>query len=316
MGYWVMRAQALRRLKFSDLRLLKAVIDSGSMARAARQLNISQPAVSKAIIALERTVGVPLVDRTPRGVAPTNYGEVLLKGAAAVFDDLSQSLNQIQFLSDPTVGDLRFGTIEHLIAGFVPAVIARLSQSYPRLNYYVEEISLSQVQYRELRERNVEFVVTRLQEDPPDPDINVEVLFDDPIFVAAGRNSPWAKRRRIRLSEIVNEPWSHPPYGGTMIGPVIIEAFRREGLEPPQSVSCFNMQMHMALMATGRYLAILPSSLLRFGLDHRSIKRLPIVLSRRPAPVGIISLKNRTMNPIAKLFIECSRQIVKETPPL
>jgi len=310
-----MSAQVLRRLKLNDLKLLRAIIDSGSMAKAARQLNISQPAVSKAIIALERTIGVPLVDRTPRGITPTSYGEVLLRGAAAAFDDLNQCLNQIQFLSDPTVGDLRLGTSEHLTAGFLPAVIARLSRSYPRLNFYVEEMSLAQVQYRELRERNVEFVVTRLKQGPPEPDMNVEVLFDDPIFVAAGSNSPWAKRKRIRLSEIANEPWSHPPYT-TMIGPIIIEAFRRQGVEPPQSVSCFNMQMHKALMATGRYLAILPSSLVRFGPERWSIKRLPIELSRGPAPIAVISLKNRMINPIAQLFLKCAREIVKETPPL
>ena len=112
----VMRGRILQRLKLSDLRLLRAVVDFGGMAKAASHLNISQPAVSKAITALERTLGFRVVDRTPRGIVPTVYGEVLLKGAVAVFDDLSQSLNQIEYLADPSVGELRFGAIEHLIA--------------------------------------------------------------------------------------------------------------------------------------------------------------------------------------------------------
>lgn len=167
----------------------------------------------------------------------------------------------------------------------MPAVISRLSKSYPRLNFHVDELSVRALQYRALRERNVEFVVTRLPQ-VPDPDVNIEVLFDDPIFVAVGANSPWARRRRIQLAELIDEPWTHPPYTA-IVGPVLIEAFRAQGLEPPQGVSCLNMQMHKALLATGRYVAALPSSLLRFSPEQLSLKRLPIELPQVSAPVGI-----------------------------
>jgi DNA-binding transcriptional LysR family regulator len=269
--------------------------------------------VSKTIAALERTVGFRLVDRTPQGIVPTAYGKVLLTGAVAVFDELRQSLNQIEYLTDSSVGELRFGAIEHLIASFVPAVIDRVSRSYPGINFHVEELSIARVQYRELRERNVEFVITRLPQRLSEPDMEVEPLFNDPIFAGVGINSPWTKQRRIRLSELINEPWSHAPYDG-MVGPLIVNAFRAQGLEPPKGVACFNMQMHKALLATGRYVAILPTSLLRFGTEQRTIKRLPIVLSKEPAPVGIITLRNRTIHPLAKLFIDVARDLIKETP--
>lgn len=117
------------------------------------------------------------------------YGEVLLNGAAAVFDDLKQSINQIEILNDPKVGDLRFGTIEHLTASFVPTTISRLAKSYPRFNFHVEEISVSALQYRALRERNIEFVISRLPDIKTEPDMRIEVLFDDQVFIAAGANS-------------------------------------------------------------------------------------------------------------------------------
>ena len=193
----------------------------------------------------------------------------------------------------------------------MPATISQLIKSYPRLNFHVEEISVSALQYRALRERNIEFVISRLPDAKTEPDMRAEVLFDDQVFVAAGVNSAWAKRRHVKLADLIDEPWSHPPYTG-IVGPTIIDAFRTQGLEPPQGVSCFNMQMHKALLATGRYLAILPSSLVRFGPDPWTIKKLPIVLSKRPLPVGIISLKNKTMSPIAKLFIECARDVANQ----
>src|SRR5437660_5964432 len=106
--------RTLRRLKLADLRLLHAVVQWGGMAKAAAHLNISQPAVSKAIAALEHTLGVRLLERHSQGVEPTVYGRALLKGGIAVFDELKQSLKQIEFLADPTAGELRIGCTEPL----------------------------------------------------------------------------------------------------------------------------------------------------------------------------------------------------------
>src|SRR4051794_16343434 len=101
--------RALRRLKLSDLRLLHAVVKWGGMAKAAAHLNISQPAVSKAIAALELTLGVRLLERHPQGVEPTAYGHALLKGGIAVFDELKQTMKQIKFLADSASGEVRIG---------------------------------------------------------------------------------------------------------------------------------------------------------------------------------------------------------------
>src|SRR5436309_8037062 len=123
--------RTLRRLKLSDLRIFHAVVQRGGMAKAAKDLNVSQPAVSKAIAALERTLGVRLLERHPQGVEPTPYGRALLRGGIAVFDELKQSVKEIEFLADPTVGELRIGCTEPLAAGFMAAVIDSVSQQYP-----------------------------------------------------------------------------------------------------------------------------------------------------------------------------------------
>src|SRR3954466_3989748 len=95
-----------RKLKLRQLEILLAVAQAGSMAKAAKQLAISQPAVSRAIADMEHTLGVPLVDRGPQGVEPTQYGRALLKRGTAVFDELKQGVRDIEFLSDPTAGEL------------------------------------------------------------------------------------------------------------------------------------------------------------------------------------------------------------------
>src|SRR6476659_5805922 len=105
-----------RRLKLRDLYVLKTVVQRGSMGKAATQLAISQPAVSKAITDLEQVLGVRLLERTRQGVEPTPYGTALLKWSAAVFDDLRQGVEEIDFLADPTAGRVRVGTSEGMPA--------------------------------------------------------------------------------------------------------------------------------------------------------------------------------------------------------
>src|SRR5882724_8681574 len=108
-----------RRLKLRDLDIVTALIDTGSMGKAAERLNISQPAVSKAIAELESALGVRLVDRNRRGITPTPFGLALRKRSVAIFNDLRQSIQDIDFLSDPTTGELRIGTTDPIAVAIV-----------------------------------------------------------------------------------------------------------------------------------------------------------------------------------------------------
>src|SRR6478609_7224160 len=114
-----------RRMKLQDLHVLMAVVQAGSMNKAAALLNTGQSAISRSIAELEHTIGVRLLDRNPQGVEPTPYGRALLDGGAAVFDDLRQALKTIEFLADPTAGEVRIGCTPLLAASFVSAVIDR-----------------------------------------------------------------------------------------------------------------------------------------------------------------------------------------------
>src|SRR5882757_1960626 len=99
-----------RRLKLHDLHVLMAVVQAGSMRKAAAFLHTTQPAVSRSIAELEHAFGVRLLDRSAQGVEPTQYGHALLRRGATVFDELKRSGQDIEFLSDPEAGEVRIGT--------------------------------------------------------------------------------------------------------------------------------------------------------------------------------------------------------------
>jgi DNA-binding transcriptional LysR family regulator len=303
------------RVKLRDLRLLLALDEWGSMAKAATHLHLTQSAVSKAIAELEHTFGVRLFDRTPKGIEPTPYGRVLLKGGVAVFDELRQSVNAIEHLADPTNGELRLGCTEPMAWGIVPAVIDRLVRQYPRLIFHVTQADPATLRYRELPERKIDFAIGRIVGPLPDDDIDAEVLYDEKVFVVAGARSRWAKRRRIKLADLVDEPWSLPTPDSHSRA-FLTEAFRVSGLPSPRvNAVAFSIPLHNALLASGNFLCVLPNSLLHFSGKFVPFKILPVAwptkLPVRPSPIGIITLKNRTPSPVARLFCEHARAVAK-----
>src|SRR6195256_1807014 len=121
-----------RRVKLQDMHILLATVQCGSMGKAANQLAISQPVVSRSIASLEHALGVRLLDRCRGGVEPTIYGRALLTHGLAAFNELKQGVRAIESLSDPTAGELRIGSTEPMAAGMLRAFVDRLSRKVPR----------------------------------------------------------------------------------------------------------------------------------------------------------------------------------------
>jgi DNA-binding transcriptional LysR family regulator len=238
-----------RRLTLRDLNILLAVTDAGSMAKAATRLAISQPAVSRAIADMEHTLGVTLLDRSHQGVEPTIYGRALLRRGFAVFDELKQGVQDIEFLSDPGAGELRVGASASLSEGIVTTVVDRLLQQYPRVVFHV--IVGGTLELLEgLRTRRVDLGFVRMSGQESEDDIVPEVLFEEPLVVVAGVDNPWVRRRKIKLVELVNEHWTWPS-PGTAVDALVVEAFRASGLKPPSAtVYADPINMRLKLAAT------------------------------------------------------------------
>ena len=168
-------------------------------------------------------------------------------------------------------------------------------------------------QYDNLRRRNVELVLGRLPMTMSEPDLVGEPLFDEPNVVAAGSESCWAKRRNLTLADLMGEPWvlAQP---GSLARSLQDAAFRKSGFEPPSAtatVLTVSLHLYMRLIETGRWLGLVPASVMHFGGKQMRIKALPVKISPPPAPVGFITVKDRTLTPLAERFIDCARKIAK-----
>jgi DNA-binding transcriptional LysR family regulator len=303
-------ARVARYLKLHDLNILMAVVQAGSMNKAAALLNMTQPAVSRSIAELERILGVRLLDRNAQGVVPTNYGHAMFDGGTAVFDDLRQTMQNIEFLADPTVGELRVGCNPLLVANFVSAVVDRLSRRYPRLVFHLVTGG-NDTLHRELSERKVDLLIARRFGPIDNERFSVELLFDDSYVVVAGEKNPWARRRRIALAELVSESWILPP-PESVTGSIAREAFRASGLDYPRvSVVTISPEARIRFLTAGHLLTILPASALRFSTKRLGLKVLPVSLPVARVANGIVILKNRTLSPAARLFIDCAHEVAR-----
>lgn len=298
-----------RRLKLRDLDILLTVIEMGSMGKAAGRLRISQPAISKAIVGLEDALGIKLLDRGRRGVVPTPYGLALAKRGVAIFNDLRQGVQDIDFLSDPTKGEIRIGATEPAAVAFVSPSIDRLSRKYPQTYFHVVTGDGGTL-YKNLLEKSIEVAICRMMGPLPE-ELAAEVVFYDSLVVLSSANNPLTRRRKLTLVELMDEPWALPP-ADSFFSSLIDDVFRANGHQPPRStVATLSEYMRNDLLATGRFLTVLPGFMLKTRGKHSQLKALPVTLPNARMPIGIITLKNRTLTPLAQVFIEAIRVTAK-----
>jgi DNA-binding transcriptional LysR family regulator len=303
-----------QRLRLRDLHVLFVVAERGSMAKAATELGISQPSVSDVIANLETALGVRLLDRGPRGIEPTMYGQAVLKRGLAAFDELKQAIRDIEVLSDPTAGQLTIGCTEAVEAILAP-ILEPFFRKYPRVVVHIDPSDHMAPQLPALRARRCDLILrhlaTPMLDDLPIDDLNVEILFNDRMVVTAGMRSPWANRRKVDLADLIDEPWilSAPTSWNYK---TISEAFRARGLDLPRiRLVTYSVHVRADMVASGQCIATFPNVVARYFAARLAVKVLPVNLPMRSWPMGILTLKNRTLSPVVERFIQHLRDFTQ-----
>jgi DNA-binding transcriptional LysR family regulator len=301
-----------RRLRLKDLDALLTVIEAGSLAAAAQRLALTQPAVSKAMAAMEATLGVPLLERDARGVRPTAFGEALADRARAMLDELGQAQRDLAHIADPMAGEVRIGTTEpmtHTIA----AAIRRLAAERPRIAFDIAIADTGRL-VEGLRARRLDVVVTRAGAGEAAEDIAADWLYRVPLVVVADRGNPLVRRRGLRLADLAGEPWALSP-PGTMLGRLVAAAFAREGLAVPRaSVVTVSIVMRLSLIAGGPWLSILPRNLLHHPTSTGFLRALDIAVEDPAGAIAALTLKRRYRPGPVRAFLAALREVAPRMP--
>ena len=155
---------------------------------------------------------------------------------------------------------------------------------------------------RELRERTLDVVITRWVNDAVADDLVAEVLFKAPLAVLADRRHPLVNRKRLSLGDTMQEAWTLSP-PDSFLGRVVVDVFRRRKLELPATVvTTLSIHMRLDLLASGRFLTMLPQRMVRQRANGAWLRALSIDFPDSAGAIALITVKQRSIGGALKLF--------------
>ncbi|MFE6734561.1 LysR substrate-binding domain-containing protein [Microbacterium sp. NPDC057650] len=292
------------RVKIRHLVLVTAVADAGTLVRAAEALHITQPVVTRGLRELEEVLGVPLFERMPRGVVPTEYGTAFIERARSVLAELRAAGEEVRLLQSGQLGTVTVGT--HLAGSnlLLPRAIAGLKREHPRLTVVVREGTPDHLQQL-LLSGDLDLTVGRLSPTVPGR-LEQERLHHEPIRLVARAGHPVVGTVKAEsLAELLAYPWIFP-VAQTALRAELEAVFFHEGLPlPPDRVECTSMLTLRNLLVNTDVIAALPMFI---ATDDRELSLLPTPLSSIRRAVGVTMPKDRAPSSAAAALLAHLRE--------
>jgi DNA-binding transcriptional LysR family regulator len=295
-------------MEMQQLRHFVSAVEHGNLGKAARALNITQPALSRSIKNLEGVLGATLLERTPRGVAPTVFGETLLSHARIILNETERATDEVKALKGLSQGQVAVGITENFASYIAPEAIAALLRERPGVNVSVVSGFYDEL-VAKLRRAEIDFIFGLFPPVPDEPDLAFEELFVNHSRVFARADHPLAGKARVALAELAEYGWvvvSHQP----AVSRVFRAFFENNGLRSPRhvlrtdSVTFLKAAMH----ATG-LLTIMPEHLMRDDLARGTV--VPIATDQMvvTSRCGLILRRRSTRPPaVAALIGQIQKQ--------
>ncbi|MEU7018916.1 LysR substrate-binding domain-containing protein [Streptomyces sp. NPDC046385] len=288
------------RLKFRHLTLLVAIVDHGSVARAAETLHLTQPAATRTLRELETIADLPLFVRVPRGMRPTLYGQALTEHARAVLAELRRAADHLTGLRQGQEGTVTVGA---LLAGtnvLLPRAVARLKRARPRLTVVVRE-GTPDVLHPALLAGELDIIVGRVGPAPKEgAPLRQRRLYRERIRLAVRSGHPLLDDPAVTLTDTLGHPWILP-VEQTALRQELGALFADRGLElPGDRVECTSILTMRALLLQTDMIALLPELVLR---DDHQLAALPVELPSVGRTVGTTEVAHRTRSPALQALL-------------
>ena len=279
----------IARLRFRHLQLLVELQRGGSLRAAAVVLNLTQPALSKALGEVESAFGFALFERSPRGMAPTRQGAIAIRGAALLLEELLHL--QREAGAQPAVTLLRIGAPPFVAQGYLPETLSRLlaDDAPVRVELTEERVPLL---VRSLLEGKLDALVTSYPAEMPEAagqQLRHEKLFDADFCVIAPPGHPLARARRVNWRQLGAARWIMPAKT-SMVRRMMEEVFRGQGVAPPLPVvESTSPVTNIRLVAAGLGISAVPGASLRSAQHEGLVKPVRVSPPIPPNPVALIT---------------------------
>ena len=296
-------------MELRHLRYFVVVAESLSFTRAAAQLRIAQPALSRQVRALEDEIGVDLMKRSPRGVTLTAEGKLFLEEARELLKRAEESVEKVRALARGQYGELHIGYAPSPTVEILPPALAAFQKAFPHVNVLLHDVSRREA-VDGLQDGTLELAIMPEASSLQTDGIEFEALRSYPFCVALAPMHPLARLKAIPLEKVVAEPIvgfarkDYPDYF-----PFIERLFLPLGVKPRVAVECDSASSLITAVETGRGIA-LAISVFKIVSGKRLAFR-PISGVRDEIPVGIARAKSGDVTPAGEKFCEFLRKISK-----
>jgi DNA-binding transcriptional LysR family regulator len=274
---------------------LAAVVEQGSLNKAAKLLDVSQPALSKAMDRLESGLGVKLLDRGPNGITPTAYGELLCSHARLIKEELEFAETRIQDAGKRRGRVTTVGTLPSLAASVVPLAVSRWRERHPRIVLRVVERVQVELLFGLLR-GDFDFVIAQTEFYNLLDGLKQRVIFRDRLRVFAHPKHCLFQVAEPTWADLARFPWVCPMVGGRQ-RTVLEKLLASEGIDlPQQMIECGSIDFTKALVAASDHLAMLPEHAVMSDLGESTLKPLAITVPALSRDIAVIFRERSTLD--------------------
>jgi DNA-binding transcriptional LysR family regulator len=300
-----------RKFRLQHLQMVAEIYDCRGILKASQRLNLTQPAVTKALQDIEQTLDLTLFERTSRGLHPTVYGEVFARHAKLVLAQLRHAAEELENLHHGYGGHVSVGTLLAASVGLLPKAIVRLKEHRPEVAITVIDGTYDLL-LPSLRVGDLDIVLGRLPERPQSDGLVYEELYLEPSCLVVRPDHPLAAKSPTQLQDLLDEAWLLP-LPETSLRRQIERAFTDARLPLPSNIiESMSILTNRALLRETDLIAVIPYHVAKEDVDHGLLHILPVRLTTATSPVGVITRTPGDLPPAAKIFLEHLRNIGRE----
>ncbi|MCG8684637.1 MAG: LysR family transcriptional regulator, partial [Desulfobacterales bacterium] len=288
-------------MQLQYINLILAIETASSIRGAAVILGKSQPAVSKALRQAEADLGVVIFERGPRGVVPTRDGQVVLRRAHVIKDEMRRLQDEVAQLRGDLTGDLTVTVSPLAATRLIPPVMRRFRTRFPAIHVQINAGNAPSA-FRPLREGQCDIVIGPAPQADEATGLTVTRLFRAPISVITGRNSRYAAARS--LDELKDADW-------LLIGPkdrrpVFAQHFTAMGVKAPVPLTTSDSVIALLSMIEDSDLcATFPTPSIEELEARWRISKIALEEEIKPLPIAICIASLRPLTPAAQFFHDC-----------
>jgi len=301
-------SSTISRLKLRQMSLVLALIETKNLHRAAERLNLSQPAATKLLQEIERTLGVSLFERQPRGMVPTVYGTAAARHARLLLRDLHRLQQEMDGLKRGIEGTVHLGAVMAAVPRLIAEALAALNQQHPTLRIALLT-DTSDGLLAELHSGRLDVVVGRPISKRDHDTLTWEPLLDEELMIVVGTSHPLLQQRGLTLTDLTRESWVlQPP--STPMRHAVEAAFETAGIDlPHHSVETVSMLATASLLAQTNMIGVVPDSIAGYFIGLGTLAELPVKLPAGMEPCGLITVADRPIDPA----MECLMSTLRST---